>query len=378
MNLILAQHSLGQLFSLYKKTPEQDQEFIREVSWKVSLQHAALFAKPNFIKDTIYWHSEGQNTVSLQSLSKAQQQEIIEIIQLILIDIASIARLHPNDKWSRSFSLCSCFPSLDYVYVVDGRPVITGWGYAGENGFYDPLQGETVTIKKQTQRFLWLKFPWVTALVALFMGVLISLLWHVTQHSDKTCNVQYTSALEVEGALRAQDKNQELNKKRDILLQSLKNLDTQCKVPPVHTQQPQNTPELKPKSQQTIDLPKESWNKKEVSMLDGCWNLTTPLTLVSRQSKKIVPVKTWQVCFNEAGKGNQAITMMNGVSCKGPLAARFEGTKIILEQPKNCDGEFTLVKGNHTCTRINDQEASCIYKDEEQKDSHGSVGIFKR
>lgn len=378
MSLIIAQHSLDQLVSLYKKTPEQDQEFISEVSIQVSPQHAALFARPNIIKDIIYWHSDGQNAISLQSLPEIEQQEIVKIIKSILIDIACIARLRSKDEWSRSFNLNSCFPSLDYVYIVDGRPVITGWGYTGVNGFYDPLQKEIITIKKQTQRFFWLKFPWVTASIALFVGILFSLLWYATQYSHKVCYAQYPAKNEVEDALKGQNKNNDLIKKRDALLKSLKNLNTQCKVPPVDLQQPKNAPELKPKPQQTIDLPKESWNKKEVSMLDGCWNLTTPLTLVSRQTKKIVPVKTWQVCFNEAGKGNQAITMMNGVSCKGPLAAHFEGTKIILEQPENCDGEFTLVKGNHTCTRINDKEASCIYKDDEQKDSQGSVGIFKR
>lgn len=405
MDLILAQHSLDQLAPLHTKTSALNHAFIHEVSVKVSPQHAALFAEPKYIKDLVCWHTDGKIAVSLQSLPRVQQQEIIKIIQSILVDIACIARLHPKAEWSRNFVFYSCFPSLDYVYVVDGRPVLTGWGYAGINGFYDLLKNQTIQIKQQAQRLFWLRFPWITALSALFIGVLISLLWNITQHADNVCHLEK----EMQSVLKEQEQNQALLNKRDDLQNSIQTYKKQCQLPVINPLLPLDVPQIVPLPQEPpipalppiseaeklpninniqkqklptepekrADLPKDSWNKKDISMLNGCWHLTTPMNLQNLITNQPIPIQSWSVCFDKSGNGYQTITTKANKTCKGPVKAYFRGSEIIMTQPARCSGDFPVMQGTNVCRYENGREAQCVYTDN-QHTVKPRQGLFKR
>ncbi|CAI3938185.1 unnamed protein product [Commensalibacter communis] len=371
MTLILTHHPSDQFTLLNPEMAGLYKTITAEISQFVSPQHALLFAEPKMINEMLYWYAEGEEVVPWRALSEAKQKQVIQVIQSMLIDISKVAHLHPNSLLLRFFPNYGYFPSSEYIYLVDGHPVITVWGYSGGNGFYNPLINEQSNISRKTRLLLWSKFPWVTALLALFTGVLTSLLLSIYHHSDQVCYATYPKIQEVKEALNGQNKNQALNKKQDELSKSLVLLKKQCKIPPVRSLEPQQTPKLTP-------LPKEAWEKKDKSMLNGCWHLTTPLKLVARGTDKWTPIKIWQVCFDNSGGGNQIITTMDDITCQGPLSASFQGDKLVIKQPENCKGGFNLVRGTQICTRSNDKEATCLYKDDDVRGGKGVIGIFKR
>lgn len=415
MSLILAHHSVDQIIPI---TPEVTNLYTRlttEISRLVSPQHALLFAEPKTVKNTIDWYAEGKEFTPWKDLSEVKQKEALQVIQSTLVDITSAARLHPRSLLSRSLPACGCFPSLEDVYIVDGRPVLTKWGYREVNGFYNPLANHTTKITQQARRLLWSHFPWITALVALFLGVVTSLLWNIYHHSNKSCYATYPLLKDVEEALKTQDQNKDLTNKQGALLNALEVLKQQCKIPSIQPLKPQDAPELgvlpdatkmpdvptvppieklpnieapkqqeipqpkpTPQPQKKVDFPKDAWDKKDKSMLNGCWHLTTPLKLVTRGAGIWTPVESWKVCFNQSGNGNQTIVKSDNTSCHGPVSAYFQGEQLIIKQPGNCNGSFFLVQGTQVCTRVSDTEARCLYNDDDRPSGNRVPGIFKR
>ncbi|EHD14961.1 hypothetical protein CIN_08930 [Commensalibacter intestini A911] len=374
-----------------------------------------LFAEPKTVKNTIDWYAEGKEFTPWKDLSEVKQKEALQVIQSTLVDITSAARLHPRSLLSRSLPACGCFPSLEDVYIVDGRPVLTKWGYREVNGFYNPLANHTTKITQQARRLLWSHFPWITALVALFLGVVTSLLWNIYHHSNKSCYATYPLLKDVEEALKTQDQNKDLTNKQGALLNALEVLKQQCKIPSIQPLKPQDAPELgvlpdatkmpdvptvppieklpnieapkqqeipqpkpTPQPQKKVDFPKDAWDKKDKSMLNGCWHLTTPLKLVTRGAGIWTPVESWKVCFNQSGNGNQTIVKSDNTSCHGPVSAYFQGEQLIIKQPGNCNGSFFLVQGTQVCTRVSDTEARCLYNDDDRPSGNRVPGIFKR
>lgn len=411
MSLILAHHSVDQITPITPEVTNLYTQLTTEISQFVSPQHALLFAEPKTIKNIINWHAEGKEFTPWKELSEAKQKEALQVMQSTLVDITSAARLHPRSILSRSLPACGYFPSLEDVYIVDGRPVLTKWGYRGINGFYNPLANHKTKITQQARRLLWSNFPWITALVALFFGVLTSLFWNIYHHSDKACYATYPLVKDVEEALKTQDQNEGLINKRNALLNALEVLRQQCKIPPIQPLKPQDAPELgvlpdapkvpevptvppieklpnietpkqqevqKPQPQKKVDFPKDAWDKKDKSMLKGCWHLTTPLKLVVRGAGIWTPVESWKVCFNQSGNGNQTIVKADKTSCNGPVSAYFQGEQLVIKQPGNCNGSFFLVQGTQVCTRVSDTEARCLYNDDDRPSGNKVPGIFKR
>lgn len=264
-------------------------------------------------------------------------------------------------------------------------------------------------VYKRSRSALWVRFPWITSLVALSAGLLVSVLWSVWYHSNKVCFATYPPEKIIQEALKEIDKNKQLTDKKSQLLKLLDGLRKQCKVPPISPLLPQEIPELDPvtdpepmpelpvpqdktdlpkaadipqkqdppKPKERVDLPKDAWNKKDTSMLDGCWNLTTHLELYQRRffGSSHQPVTNWSLCFNPDSTGRQVLTRKDGGTCSGPLRATFQGNQLVLQQPTDCQGAFNLIPGKNVCTRLNDHEAQCTYIDAE---GHQSTGTFRR
>ncbi|MDI2113696.1 hypothetical protein [Commensalibacter nepenthis] len=408
MVVVLSRQNIDQFTPLCDRDVGLYDCLVQEIAGITSPQHAALFARPEYNQDIVRWSAEGQEFTPWSKLNSTQQEKLLQATQSILLDIHAQMQDYPNLMIARHFDQYRQIPSIDYLYAVDGKPVLTGWGYSGDKGSYDPLALMLVSVQPNKKN-RWLVFPWVTALVALSAGVLTSLLWNIYHHSDKVCYATYPLVKDVEDALKGQDKNKDLNKKREDLLKSSELLKKQCKIPPVQPLKPQEAPELIPlpeelktpevpsvpdmeplpnqdtpkkqeipKIEKKADLPKDAWEKKDKSMLNGCWHLTTHLELYEQRLFRMShqPVTNWTLCFNSnGGAGRQVLTRKDGGTCTGPLNAQFQGNQLVLNQPTDCQGAFHLIPGRNVCTRINDKEARCTYIDAE---GHQSTGTFKR
>ncbi|MDI2090172.1 hypothetical protein [Commensalibacter oyaizuii] len=413
MVLVLSRQSFDHLTALGHKEIGIYNYFIQEIITHLGSEHASLFAKPNYYNNIVRWEAEGQHYTPWNKLSSSQQNQLLAAVQSILSDIRQITLSHPHTLLAQYFDQIKQIPSFEYIYAVDGKPVLTGWGYHQKDGaFVDLLDGYSDSKKRFMSIHGWKQFPWITSLLALGCGILASVIWHVSQHSEKVCYATYPLIKNVEEALKDKNQNQALTKKRDDLLKSLENLKKQCAVPPVQPLVPKDVPDLQPlpeipktpeldpipdsealpnskppqsmetpkpppQPKQNVDLPKESWNKKDTSMLNGCWHLTTHLELYQRTffSTSHQPVTNWTLCFKPNGAGRQVLTRRDGGTCTGPLNAQFQGNKLVLQQPTDCQGAFHLIPGKNVCTRLNDKEARCTYIDAE---GHQSTGTFKR
>lgn len=130
--------------------------------------------------------------------------------------------------------------------------------------------------------------------------------------------------------------------------------------------QPQQTAELKPPA----PLPAERWEKKDLSMLEGCWQLgrdTTTTRTIARGTERCT-VKAGKLCFGADGSGSREMTMVcptgGTVRCAAPIKAHFgSGTTLGTTQPQvKCEPASTVWHGPQnslTCQRKSDTLASC-------------------
>ncbi|MDI2090173.1 hypothetical protein [Commensalibacter oyaizuii] len=410
MVLILNHHDLED----YKPLCNQDRQFhdkvIHEIATLIGPKHASIFASPRYQEAKVFWCVDGQQIYPWKNLSTAQQKETLTFIHSVLNDIALIINQYPKTLLFQYINRYYLFPSLNNIYVVDGVPVITSWGYAGATDYCDPL------LLVHNNRKLWrilTYFPWLTSLLSLSFGLCAAVIWHGLHHNNKTCYKDYPCNKDVKAALDTEKQSDDLKRHRDQLLNQFAGLKKQCQipvVPPIAPQVlpdntsvpdlpqmpelsvplPQTIPKFSPPSKQAdikpppvekpkkkVDLPKSEWDKKNISMLAGCWHLTTRMDLVEMPSRRNTPVTNWSVCFDKGGLGTQTITKSDGKTCNGQVKAYFKGNQMVIEQPQNCKGGFFLLQGTQACTRINDYEARCVYTDNRHMLKE-RTGIFKR
>lgn len=145
--------------------------------------------------------------------------------------------------------------------------------------------------------------------------------------------------------------------------------------------QPQQTAELKPPPP-PAPLPAERWEKKDLGMLEGCWQLgrdTTTTRTIARGTERCT-VKAGKLCFGADGSGSREMTMEcptgGTVRCAAPIKAQFGGGSTLgTTQPEvKCEPASTVWHGPQnglTCRRRSDTLASC-------KDGGGFEHEFRR
>ena len=137
---------------------------------------------------------------------------------------------------------------------------------------------------------------------------------------------------------------------------------------------PQQTAELKPPPEPPKPpppLPADRWNKKDLSLLKGCWQLGKEArTNMARGSGgiELCTVQAGTICFGEDGRGqreqNSRCQSTGAYSCKAPITATFgDGGTLRTTQPKvTCTPSsitWNSTPNYLTCRRVNDALALC-------------------
>ena len=146
---------------------------------------------------------------------------------------------------------------------------------------------------------------------------------------------------------------------------------------PTHTElpQPQQTALLKPPEppKPPPAVPAERWDKKDLSLLQGCWRLgrdgTTRLTKPDGTFIEECAVKAGTICFGSDGKGRREATQdcpSTGRSrCVAPITARFGDDGFLpTKQPQvMCEPPVQYWWGSPrndlTCRRVSDDLVMC-------------------
>ena len=126
---------------------------------------------------------------------------------------------------------------------------------------------------------------------------------------------------------------------------------------------PSSTPQLEPPEPDPDALDAEKWEEKDISVLEGCWDLSSDYHVKDIISGEIIGVESWEMCFDSQGNGDQQIVMSNGAECTADTQASFveDGRLQIsdLDDVQCTDGSYIYRRFMH-CELEPNGEAACI------------------
>lgn len=120
-----------------------------------------------------------------------------------------------------------------------------------------------------------------------------------------------------------------------------------------------------PDEEATFD--RDRWEERDITVLEGCWELESDYTVYNLRTQEPYPVKDWRICFDESGRGDQSLSISTSTRCSGRVTATFdEANKLTIadEADLPCQGQFGMLQRRlTTCTLGSDQRAVCSTRD---------------
>ncbi len=114
--------------------------------------------------------------------------------------------------------------------------------------------------------------------------------------------------------------------------------------------------DLKKDEPKPMVVPPESKQKQDLAFLKGDWRSRTGLATATGE-KDIRPSYT----LDDKGKGKVSFTQKNGATCEAPAEARWDGTKLVIEEKSNprCSDGKTYARNTVNCEIGADGAAQC-------------------
>jgi hypothetical protein len=150
------------------------------------------------------------------------------------------------------------------------------------------------------------------------------------------------------------------------LRQALGEARAACPLPdPPRIAAPPAPPAAPPAPPPVAALPADRWDRRDLGMLEGCWNRETAMQTTDRQTGRINRVVRWVTCFDRNGVGRQQVTYENGMTCSGPVRAEFlPNGRLAINDTAPCGGGIGGVQippVQYNCRRIDDSLAICDF-----------------
>ena len=139
------------------------------------------------------------------------------------------------------------------------------------------------------------------------------------------------------------------------------------------------TPPLPPPPE-SDGLDAEKWRDQDVALLEGCWSLSSDYRLRNTRTRVVTRVATWEMCFDEGGRGEQTLVQTDGLRCEGPVRARFQPDgRLRIEDVGDlpCANNIIVHERRITCQLEPGGEAACVATQEETG-SRSNVRITRR
>ncbi|MCV6592374.1 MAG: hypothetical protein OIF48_05435 [Silicimonas sp.] len=119
-------------------------------------------------------------------------------------------------------------------------------------------------------------------------------------------------------------------------------------------------PPLKDPGPPPID--REAWTERDIASLEGCWELDSNFSTTHRDTGEQSTYKTWRICFDTQGNGEEEMRADNGNTCSGIVRSQFNARGVLeIEEPANLrcsDGGF-IYRLSSRCTLKGDGTAAC-------------------
>ncbi len=148
--------------------------------------------------------------------------------------------------------------------------------------------------------------------------------------------------------------------------------NTQCEVtlpaPPVEradvTPPPPPRPDVplqRPSDPEGLD--RGSFESRDISVLDGCWDLDSDYRTRNVDTGAITDYTRWHMCFDQTGSGTQTMQGTDGTTCQGPVQGRFDDAgRLIMDDgaPVRCSSGGTIFRRVITCELDDAGRADCL------------------
>jgi hypothetical protein len=279
-------------------------------------------------------------------------------------------------------------PGWDYVYAVDGRPVLAGWGHVGANaagplGLLAALD-DRIPVAEPPRRAwgVWAAtFAALLVLLALTPVIARVLPWAwFLDSSLPVCRIDDDRLRPLADLEDERARGKALQTQLASLRIEMGEKQAQCPLPepppppppqvaaapppppppPPPKKEPPPPPPPPPPEPQG-DLPADKWAQKDLKMLEGCWNRVTNMQTRDIRTGRIHPVRTWRMCFRGDGTGTQDMEYVNGRRCNSNVQAHFDQDRLVIDSTRDvpCSDGGAVFRTIEDCRRISAAEADC-------------------
>lgn len=116
-----------------------------------------------------------------------------------------------------------------------------------------------------------------------------------------------------------------------------------------------------PKPETPSGLAPDAFDEGDISVMEGCWELSSRYDVRDIRSGKITRFRYWQICFDAAGNGREVMRATDGTRCEGRLSGRLAGGQLSMREPGNlqCEGGSEIFRRDITCALDDAGTANC-------------------
>jgi len=361
-----------------------------EIAHHLSPAHAGLLARPEPTAGGMAWLAEGTVRSRYADLPAAGRRALDAAVGAILSDIRRLAESGAAPTVREAWPALIEIPDMGHLFAVDGRPVLAAWGHAGAGASGRLARLDDGVPWRAAPRVPWRRYGAALGMLAglaLAAGLLPTMASHWLRSSAPSGFVDQPAACAIvpgqldtlRGQMELDGRGQELRTLLATLTEEVGRAQLLCPVAAL-PQAPAPAPRPSPAAPPRADLPQDRWDRRDLAMLEGCWNLYTAITVFNENGTQASKIRSWRQCFDGHGTGRQTIALEDGRQCEGALAASFGQDAVLrVTEPTACHGTLHLSRNERLCRRLGDDEAECNGRTiEGGMSGHGFAGRFRR
>ena len=354
-----------------------------EIAHHLSPAHAELLARPEPVDGGTAWLAEGVARTRYADLPAAERRALDAAAGAILADIRRLAESGAAPTVREAWPAMVEVPDLGHLFAVDGRPVLAAWGHAGSGASGRLLRLDDGVPWRAAPLLPWSRYGaalGVLAGLALAAGLLLPMASHWLVDQPAACAIVPGQLDALHGQMELDGRSQELRTLLATLTEEVGRAQLLCPVavlpPPAPAPAVRPLPALPPHA----DLPQDRWDRHDLALLEGCWNLYTVITVFNQDGTGGSKIRSWRQCFDGHGAGRQTVALEDGRQCDGALAASFDPDAALrVTEPTACRGSLYLSRSERLCRRLGDAEAECSgHTIEGGLSGHHYAGRFRR
>lgn len=119
--------------------------------------------------------------------------------------------------------------------------------------------------------------------------------------------------------------------------------------------------EIEPEEPPVEDLTEEDFDRGDVAVLEGCWELDSVYRTKNWETGRVYVYDKWSICFNETGQGVERMRAVSGETCVGPVTGEFTESSLKIIEPANlgCSGRTEIYRRELDCSLDEQGRANC-------------------